>query len=70
MRDLVTYAQHGPFEPGVTAEDGWSFCSEPWCLSAAAKAKLLEAEATIRMKQSQASQLMGAMGHAPEPTRQ
>ena len=54
MRDYMTYARHGPYERGLPSEGGWSFCSEPWILSTAAKARILSAEAQIKMQQSQA----------------
>ena len=59
-RDYVTYAQNGPYEHGVSDESSWSFCSEPWCLSAAAKAQLLQARTHTRRKDTPPSQ-----GYAP-----
>ena len=52
QHDYLTWMQHGPCERGGPDwRSHWSFCSEPWILTAQAKAQLLHIEAAIQMQQ-------------------
>jgi len=52
QHDYLTWMQHGPCERGGPDwRSRWSFCSEPWILTAQAKAQLLHIEAAIQMQQ-------------------
>jgi hypothetical protein len=52
QHDYLTWMQHGPCERGGPDwRSRWSFCSEPWILTAQAKAQLLHIEASIQMQQ-------------------